>query len=208
MASNMFKSDTLTYAYLHASLYRCGHDSTCYYCEQVRALIRFGTGFLLRALYDRRDRKLAGSNVVGIDQGELTANQAALILRDVSYVISNNKQREETDFTISMRRMHEALDRDFPGLDVCRDMGRDTPLYYGNYTPLLVHGDELYSTLSFMYKLSSGIIKDDKIPNDLVYDFILLSFNLNAFFDINPNAVWGLWSNSLQTDLIAHLSKL
>lgn len=204
-----FISEDAQRAFLHVITFNGLHQNSgayCTVCDGVR-FIMFGTGFLLKSIYLNEERRLGGSNVVGIRQGELTANQAATIIKNTDYVTVTDKSREESSNEVARSRFISSIQEDFPGLNIIEHIGgSDIFIHFGNYTPIVRAGNCLYKALVELYSTTLFDWNKNKIPLDVIYSFLAFCFHIVGFLHINPNTAWSLISNSLPNDIVSFFS--
>nr|DBA11595.1 TPA_asm: ORF55 [Malaco herpesvirus 2] len=145
--------------FMHCSLFYCkcinfNTKEGCRLCKDAIEIIKRGTADMIETLYMRKDKFCGFSSASGIGQGEMILSQANAVFTTTPYVkISENT--ENSLKTISLNRFKKSLLDDFPGIGFDEYFKHsDLPTYCGNYTPLIQNGNQLYSTLKFLYNCS------------------------------------------------------
>ena len=188
-----FNRPELRDLFKHWYAYRCQHRSDCDKCLGARECIRIAFAWMIRTLYDRMHRRLAGSNTVATYQGEMTPNEAYRIRALTPRVQYPDKdlrdpKRETTDFTIARQRLSASLKKHFPGITV-EDLGADTPLVAGHYTPLMV-SDTLYQTLQNIYHMLLESPATNHSLENIKLKFMLICMHICSLVSFSPDTVW------------------
>ena len=181
---NAFTSKRFIPLYKHVIHYRMLYCKTpaCEFCKCGWEIIKKGTGWLLKALILKKDRRLAGSDTIGISLGEMGVFDAIRISEDENITLEDE------------------LRNSFPGLDLIKHVGGDLHVRCNEYTLILKHADEMYDVLRQLY--NSFIYENENIPVSLSIEYITFCFHISNIIVTNPNSVWELISNNLVKDII------
>ena len=156
-------------------------DCYCNDCLCIQDVIRHGTNLCLQQLYIGYHRLTEGSNVVSINMGRMTGQDARNILKKYPY--GDNSAR--------------SIATDFPGLEV-----EDPQMCV--YTPLM-DGNALYQKLSEIYLAAMGY-GETTLSEMAVIDFVVLCFHLSGELHFTPDATSVLWSETLKGNTILLLN--
>ncbi|AAS00967.1 ORF81 [Ostreid herpesvirus 1] len=180
--------------HIHMLCYRlhCDNKDNCELCKAGWEIIRKGTGHMIRDLLSKRDRRLAGSNIIGISLGEMDVFSARKI------------QEDNTDYNKTAGLINE-IETSFPGMNFIKHVGGDLFKRCSQYTPFLKHADELYSTLKTVYNYF--IRPTDNVPLDVIFNHITLCCHFSYILVTNPNSIWLLHTIHLTTDNILLINK-
>lgn len=198
-----FVSQKFAPIFIHGLHYYGQCDQTkCEACEAVKYFVRYGTGTMIRDLLTAEERRLKGSDAIGVKTGEMTFSMAEKIVESEPYYPVHVMNDPDAAVKINMMRIQKMLTTHFPGIDLFDHMeGEDLGVNIGTFIPFLTFSNQLFDVLKTMYH--SFINRGDftEVPQKRMELYLFHCAMKTNIIAPNPNITWGLTTLTEKSDL-------